>query len=71
MLWEGGRILDVSKKSFIVVYILNVIFLLIICNFYVCFTLVLVYVSDIVCLFVHQCMVVQSSVSYGNLSVPL
>ena len=71
MLWEGGRILDVSKKSFIVVYILNVIFLLIICNFYVCFTFVLVYVSDIVCLFVHQCMVVQSSVSYGNLSVPL
>ena len=28
MLWEGGRILDVSKKYFIIVYILNVVFLL-------------------------------------------
>ena len=45
MLSEGGRILDVSKKSFIIVCILNVIFLLIICNFYVFFTFVLVYVS--------------------------
>ena len=52
MLWEGGKILDVSKKSFIIVFILNVIFLLIICNFCVFFTFVLVYVSVFVCLFV-------------------
>ena len=71
VLWEGGRILDVSKKYFIIVYILNVIFLLIICNFYVFFTFVLVYVSVFVCLFVHQCMVVQLSVSYANLNVSL
>ena len=71
VLWEGGRILDVSKKYFIIVYILNVIFLLIICNFYVFFTFVLVYVSVFVCLFVHQCMVVQLSESYGNLNVSL
>ena len=69
VLWEGGRILDVSKKSFIIVYIQNVIFLLIICNFYVFFTFVLVYVSVFVSLFLHQCMVVQLSVSYGNLNV--
>ena len=69
VLWEGWRILDVSEKSFIAVYILNVIVLLIICNFCVFFTFVLVYVSVFVCLFVHQCVVVQSSVSYGNLNV--
>ena len=71
VLWEGGRILDVSKKYFIIVYILNVIFLLIICNFYVFFTFVLVYVSVFVCLFVHQCVIVQLSVSYDNLNVSL
>ena len=71
VLWEGGRILDVSEKSFIIVYIPNVFFLLIICNFYVFFTFVLVYVSVFVCLFVHQCVVVQLSVSYGNLNVSL
>ena len=54
MLWEGGRILDVSKKYFIIVYIANVSFLLIVCNFYVFFTFVLVYLSVFVCLFVHQ-----------------
>ena len=46
-------------------------FLLIICNFYVLFRFVLVYVSVFVCSFVHQCVVVQLSVSYGNLNVPL
>ena len=51
MLWEGGRILDVSKKYFIIVYILNVIFLLIIGNFYVFFTFVLI----CVCLCVFVC----------------
>ena len=71
MLSEGGRILDVSKKSFIIVYIQNVIFLLIICNFYVFFTFVLVYVSVFLCLFVCQCLVIQLSVSYGNLNVSL
>ena len=71
VLWEGGRILDVSEKSFIIVYIPNVFFLLIICNFYVFFTFVLVYVSVFVCLFVHQCVIVQLSVSYGNLNVSL
>ena len=71
MLWEGGRILDVSKKYFIFVYIANVSFLLIVCNFYVFFTFVLVYLSVFVCLFVHQCVVVQLSVSYGNLNVSL
>ena len=71
MLWEGGRILDVSKKSFIIVYIPNIFSLLIICNIYLFFTFVLVYVSVFVCLFVHQCVVVQLSVSYGNLNVSL
>ena len=47
------------------------IFLLIICNFYMFFTFVLVCVSVFVCLFVHQCMVVQLSDSYGNLNVSL
>ena len=70
MLSEGGRILDVGKKSFINVCILF-FFLLIICNFYVLFTFVLIYVSVFVCSFVHQCVVVQLSVSYGNLNVPL
>ena len=71
MLWEGRRILDVSEKSFIIVYIPNVFFLLIICNFYMFFTFLLVYVSVFVCLFVYQCVVVQLSVSYGNLNVSL
>ena len=71
MLSEGGRILDVGKKSFINVCILFFFFLLIICNFYVLFTFVLIYVSVFVCSFVHQCVVVQLSVSYGNLNVPL
>ena len=71
VLWEGGRILDVSKKSFIIVYIPNIFSLLIICNIYLFFTFVLVYVSVFVCLFVHQCVVVQLSVSYGNLNVSL
>ena len=35
------------------------------------FMFVLVYVSVFVCLFVHQCVVVQLSVSYGNLNVSL
>ena len=47
------------------------IFLLIICNFYMFFTFVLVYVSVFVCLFVHQCVVVQLSVSYADLNVSL
>ena len=46
-------------------------FLLIVCNFYMFFTFVLVYVSVFECLFVHQCVVVQLSVSYGNLNVSL
>ena len=71
MLSEGGRILDVGNKSFINVCILFYFFLLIICNFYVLFTFVLIYVSVFVCSFVHQCVVVQLSVSYGNLNVPL
>ena len=33
-MWYCWRILDLSKKSFTVVYILNVTFLLVICNFY-------------------------------------
>ena len=45
------------------------IFLLIICNFYMFFTFFLVYVSVFVCLFVHQCVVAQLSVSHGNLNV--
>ena len=49
MLWEGGRILDVSEKSFIIVYIPNVFFLLIICNFYVFFTCLLVYMCLSLC----------------------
>ena len=44
-------------------------FLLIICNFYMFFTFVLASVSVFVCLFLHQCMVVQLSVSYANLNV--
>ena len=71
VLSEGGRMLDVGKKSFINVCILFFFFLLIICNFYVLFTFVLIYVSVFVCSFVHQCVVVQLSVSYGNLNVPL
>ena len=47
------------------------IFLLIIFNFYMFFTFVLLYVSVFECLFVHQCVVVQLSVSYGNLNVSL
>ena len=46
-------------------------FLLIICNFYMFFTFVLVYVSVFVCLFVYQCVVVQLSVSYANLNVSM
>ena len=69
VLWEGGWILDVSKKSFL--YISQIYFLLIICNFYMPFTFVLVYVSVFMCLFLHQCVVVQLSLSYGNLNVSL
>ena len=46
-------------------------FLLIICNFCMFFTFVLVYVSVFVCLFVYQCVVVQLSVSYANLNVSM
>ena len=72
VLWEGGRILDVSK-NLLLLYISRTcfFFLLIICNFYAFFTFVLVYVSVFVNLFVHQCMGVQLSVSYGNLNVSL
>ena len=72
MLWEGGRILDVSK-NLLLLYISRMcfFFLLIICNFYAFFTFVLVYVSVFVSLFVHQYMVVQLSVSYSNLNVSL
>ena len=52
------------KSLFIIVYI-PIIFLLIICNFYMFFTFVLVYVSLFVCLFVHKCVAVQLSLSYG------
>ena len=47
------------------------IFLLIICNFYMFFTFMLVYASVFVCLFLYQCMVVQLSLSYDNLNVSL
>ena len=60
MLWEGGRILDVSKKSFSIVYIPNVFFYLLFVIF-MCSSRLLVYVSVFVCLFVHQCVVVQLS----------
>ena len=70
MLWEGGRILDVSKKSFSIVYIPNVFFYLLFVIF-MCSSRLLVYVSVFVCLFVHQCVVVQLSVSYANLNVSL
>ena len=66
VLWEGGRILDVSKKSFSIVYIPNVFFYLLFVIF-MCSSRLLVYVSVFVCLFVHQCLVVQLSLSYGNL----
>ena len=47
------------------------IFLLTICDFYMFFTFMLVYVPIFVCLFVHQCMIVQLSLSYDNLNVSL
>ena len=70
-LWEGARILDVSKNLLLLYISRMCFFLLIICNFYAFFTFVLVYVSVFVSLFVHQYMVVQLSVSYGNLNVSL
>ena len=71
VLWEGGWILDAIKNHLLLYIYPECIFSLIICNFYMLFTFVLVYVSVFVCLFMHQCMVVQLSVSYGNLSVSL
>ena len=69
VLWDGGRILDVSKNLLLLYISWMCFFLLIIYNFYAFFTFVLVYVSVFVSLFLHQCMVVQLSVSYGNLNV--
>ena len=74
VLWGGaGGWEDLGCKEEIFYYCVypECNFLLIICNFYVFFTFVLVYVSVFVCLFVHQCMVVQLSESYGNLNVSL
>ena len=51
-------------------YIPN-IFLLILCNFQIFFTFVLVYVSAFMWLFVCKCVVVQLSVIYGNLNICL
>ena len=68
--WESERVWGVCQKSFIIVYIPD-IFLLIVCNFFMFFTFVLVYVSVFVCLFVHKCVLVQLYVSYGNLNVCL
>ena len=60
VLWEDGRILNVSKQSCIIVYIPNLCFLLIICNFYVFFMFLLVCVC--LCVFVcapmHDCTVI-------------
>ena len=59
--------MGVSIKSlFITVYTPN-IFLLIFCNFYMFFTFVLVYLPVFACFFV----IVQLSVSYGNLDACL
>ena len=61
----GCRGLAVSKNHYLLLYVSQLYFLLIICNFYMFFTFVLVYVSLFVCLFVHKCVVVQLSVSCG------
>ena len=61
--FEGGcTVLAVSKNHYCIYpkYIL-----LIICNFYMFFTFVLAYACLFMCLFVHKCVVVQLSVSYG------
>ena len=60
---EGQASLCVSKKSFIFVNIQN-IFIIFTCSSRLC-----LYVSVFVHLFVQQCVVVQLSVSYGNINV--
>ena len=67
MLWVCDRLLDVIK-NILLLYISRMYFFTN-CNFYAFFMFVLVYVSVFVCFFVHQCMVAQLSVSYGNLNV--
>ena len=63
--FEGGcKGLAVSENHYLLLYISQLYFLPIICNFYIFFTFVLVYVSLFVCLFVHKCVFVQLSVSY-------
>ena len=67
----GCEGLGVSKKSLFIIVDIPDIFLLIICSFYVFFTFMLVCVSVFVHLCVHKCVVVQLSMSYGNLNVCL
>ena len=63
---EGGyEGLAVGKKSLFIIVYIPIILLLILCNFYMPFTFVLVYVSPFVCLFVHKRVVVQLSLSCG------
>ena len=61
---EGCNGVAVNKNHYLILYI-PIIFLLIICNFYIVFTFVLVYMPLFMCFFVHKCVVVQLSVSYG------
>ena len=63
--WEG---LDITKNHLLCIYPKYIV-LLITHNLYMFFAFVIVYVSVFVCLFVHKYVVVQLSMSYGNLMV--
>ena len=61
-MWERGRVY-IKVKNHLLLYISQIyIFLLIICNFYMFLTFVLVYVSVFACLSVYKCIVVHVSV---------